>query len=306
MIDTFNLTNYESNSQVFYTKGTSDWQIWQKPNNAKIVSFLVIGGGGGGGSGQAGTGSTTRRGGGGGGSSSVTLGVFSASQLPDTLFVQVGSGGVGGSGGTGVTDGSGGTISYICVQPNTTAINVLLQSGNAAAGGGIRGASTGAGGTAGTAWTGGILSDLGLATSTIGQVGTGGATTAVPTNVTIAGITTGGAGGAGTNLGTVFSGGSINGSGFVPTILGGTGNVNANGNDGSGGFTSFNISLNTPNSNPLFFTGGGGAGSSNNNTGGTGGSGSYGSGGGGGGCGVTSNGGRGGRGGDGIVIITCI
>ena len=61
MIDTFNLSNGDLNNQVFYTKGSSDWQIWQKPSSAKMVSILIIGGGGGGGAGQAGTGSTTRR-----------------------------------------------------------------------------------------------------------------------------------------------------------------------------------------------------------------------------------------------------
>ena len=91
MIDTFHLSNGDLNNQVFYTNGGGNsWQIWQKPSSTKMVSILVIGGGGGGGSGQSGTGSTTRRSGGGGGSSSVTIGMFSASQIPDTLYIQVG------------------------------------------------------------------------------------------------------------------------------------------------------------------------------------------------------------------------
>ena len=92
---------------------------------------------------------------------------------------------------------------------------------------------------------------------------------------------------------------------FSPTISGGTGFVNANGNDGSGGFVSINPSINSSTTLPLFFTGGAGGGSSNNFTGGAGGAGGYGCGGGGGGAGVTNSAGRGGSGGDGIVIITC-
>jgi hypothetical protein len=302
MIDTFNLPNSDLKNQVFYTKGTSDWQVWQKPSFTKMVSIVVIGGGGGGGAGQPGTGSTTRRSGAGGGSSSVTIGMFSASQLPDTLFIQVGPGGVGGS-GTG--NGTSGSLSYVSVQPNTTAINILLQSGAVAAGGGNSGTNSGTLGSAGTTWAGGILNDLGLATSTIGQAGTAGVTLGSSTNVSIIGVTSGGAGGGGTNLGTVFGGASILGSGFCPTISGGTGNVNLNGVDGTGGFVSLNTSLDSTTYTPLFFTGGAGGGASNNVTGGAGGAGGYGSGGGGGGAGVTASSGSGGRGGDGIVIITC-
>lgn len=302
MIDTFHLSNSDLNNQVFYTNGTTNWQIWQKPASAKMVSILVIGGGGGGGAGQAGTGSTTRRSGAGGGSSSVTLGMFSATQIPDTLFIQVGPGGVG---GTGAINGLSGSLSYVSVQPNTTAINILLQSGAGAAGGGFSGANGGTLGSAGTAWAGGILNDLGLVTSIAGQGGTAGVTLGSSTNISIAGITTGGAGGGGTNLGTVFAGGSIIGSGFCPTISGGTGNVSSNGVDGTGGFVSLNTSITNTTTLPLFFTGGAGGGASNNNTGGAGGNGGYGSGGGGGGAGVTGSSGAGGSGGNGIVIITC-
>ena len=67
MIDVFNILDGSPLNQVFYTKGSTDWQVWQKPNNAKMVSILCIGGGGGGGSGQARAGSSTGRGGGSGG-----------------------------------------------------------------------------------------------------------------------------------------------------------------------------------------------------------------------------------------------
>ena len=304
MIDTFHLSNGDLNNQVFYTNGSSNWQIWQKPSSAKMVSILIIGGGGGGGSGQGSTAGTSRRGGAGGGSSAVTFGVFSAAQLPDTLFVQVGPGGIPGSGTTGSSGGNG-SLSYVSVEANTTAINIVLQSGAAAAGGGGSGASGGAAGSAGTAWGGSVLNELGLATAYAGQAGGAGQTTTAPTNLNIVGITSGGGAGGGTNLGAIIAGANINGSGFCPTISGGTGNVSANGNPGSSGFISLNSSINIPTIYPLFFTGGAGGGSSNNNTGGNGGAGGYGSGGGGGGAGVTSNAGPGGRGGDGIVIITC-
>ena len=48
MIDFFNLSDNNLDSQVFYTKGT-DFQIWQKPSYAKMVCILCIGGGSGGG-----------------------------------------------------------------------------------------------------------------------------------------------------------------------------------------------------------------------------------------------------------------
>ena len=66
MIDFFNTTDNSINNQIFYTKGSSDWQIWKKPANCKMVMIFCMGSGGGGGAGQNGTVSTTRRGGGGG------------------------------------------------------------------------------------------------------------------------------------------------------------------------------------------------------------------------------------------------
>jgi hypothetical protein len=81
MIDVFNILDGSPLNQVFYTKGSTDWQVWQKPNNAKMVSILCIGGGGGGGSGQARAGSSTGRGGGSGGSSAVSIGLFSSNSM---------------------------------------------------------------------------------------------------------------------------------------------------------------------------------------------------------------------------------
>lgn len=301
--DFFNLPDNALNNQVFYAKGGTDFQIWSKPQNCKFVNIFCLGSGAGGGYGQTGAGGTSRRGGGGGGSAGYSLGFFSASQLPDTLFMLVPSGGVGGI--VGAINGSAGALSYVSVEPNITAINLLLVSGAVAPTGGLAGANAGTGGTGGTVWGGAILNGLGLATATAGQNGITGNTTPVPTNLTIANIVTGGGAGAGTNGSTPQAGGNITGSGFINTISGGAGSSTGVAGDGSGGYFASIPSANASARQPMFFTGGAGGGSSNTGTGGNGGNGAYGSGGAGGGAGVTNFAGNGGKGGDGLIIITC-
>ena len=301
--DFFNLPDNALNNQVFYAKGGTDFQIWSKPQNCKFVNIFCLGSGAGGGYGQTGAGGVSRRGGGGGGSAGYSLGFFSASQLPDTLFMLVPSGGVGGI--VGATNGSAGALSYVSVEPNITAINLLLVSGAVAPTGGLAGASGGTGGTGGTVWGGGILNSLGLATANAGQNGITGQTTLPSTSLTIAGIVTGGCAGAGMNSSTTQTGGSITGSGFINTISGGAGSSTGVAGDGSGGYISSIPSANASARQPMIFTGGTGGGSSNTGTGGNGGDGAYGSGGGGGGAGVTNFAGNGGKGGDGLIIITC-
>jgi hypothetical protein len=305
MIDFFNIPNSPENYQVFYTKGSTDWQMWKKPANCKMVMILCIGGGGGGGGGQAGTASTTRRGGGGGGSAGYSMGFFSASQIPDTLFLQVAQGGISGIGGSS-NGGSGGT-SYVSISPDTTSINILLQSNSSVtpAGGGIQGSGTGVGGTGAASWTGSILSDLGLVVAYAGQNGGNGLTNAIPTAIVPGSIVSSGVGGAGTNLSVVFNGGEITGSGFLPTLPGGASSSSDPGGDGSGGFSSLNTTTGASVRIPLIFTGGSSGGSSNSSSGGNGGNGAFGSGGGGGSAGVTSSAGNGGAGGGGLIIITC-
>ena len=305
MIDYFNVSDNALYNQVFYTKGSTDWQIFQKPNYCRLVSIFCIGGGGGGGAGQQGAGSTSRRGGGGGGSAGYSLGIFSASQIPDTLFVQPAQGGSGGVGGATGSAGSSGGISYVSIAPNTTSINILVQSGASGGGGGTQGSSTGAGGSAGSVWAGSILNNLGLVTSVAGQVGSTGQVGSIPTAIAISSITTAGGGGGGYTTSVAYAGGNITGAGFVPTITGGTGFINSNGTDGDGGYMTYNPALNSPTRQPLVFTGGAGGGCSNNFIGGAGGNGAFGCGGGGGGAGVTSSAGNGGKGGDGIMIISC-
>jgi hypothetical protein len=301
----FNLTDYADTVQMFFGRGAADFQTWSKPANAKFVNIFCLGSGGGGGAGQGAGLSTARRGGGSGGAAGYSTGLFAATQLPDTLYIQVPIGGAGGIGGVTNANGSAGGLSYVSVEPNTTAINLLMVSGAAAAGGGNSGgaaSSAGAAGAAGTIWAGGILNNLGLVTASAGQIGIAGITLTAPTAVVIGNIVTSGGAGAGTNGATPLNGGNITGAGFINTITGGTGNASTAGSDGSGGL-SFDLN---PNSNrfPVFFTGGAGGGSSNSAAGGNGGVGSYGCGGGGGGAGLTNLGGNGGAGGSGLIIIT--
>ena len=312
MIDTFHINDGGIQKQIFYANGTNSFYTWIKPQNCKFVNFFLLGGGGGGGGGQGGATGTSRRGGGSGGAASLTKGLYSSAFLPDILYIQVGSGGNSGIGGTTNSNGGAGTLSYVMITPDTTksAENVLLQSGAVAPGGGNSGVNSGTAGTAGTVWTytNNIFKDFGSVDSWGGQVGSLGQTTATPNNISVSGVTSGGAPGAGMSGGTAQAGGSVLAGGSVPTMIGGSaggsGTSTTAGGNGSGGFMSFNPNTIGYATQPLIFLGGSGGGSSDGGTGGSGGSGSYGSGGGGGGAGFTNLGGNGGRGGDGIVIIT--
>jgi hypothetical protein len=310
MIDTFNIVDGGQQRQVYYANGVNSFHTWNKPSNCQFVHFFVLGGGGGGGAGQGSGTGTSRRGGAGGGSAGGVTGLFPSSFLPDVLYLQVGSGGIG---GITTTNGSGGTLSYVMVSPDTgkTAANIILVSGDAAAGGGLSGVNGGTAGTAGTIWTytGNLFKDFGLVVPFAGQISAAGNTTSSSNPISVSGITVAGAPGAGMNGGTAQVGGVINGVGFIPTMIGGPagGSVTSTtaGGNGSGGFMTFNPNTVGYSSQQLMFVGGSGGGSSDGGSGGSGGSGAYGSGGGGGGAGFTNLGGSGGRGGDGIIIITC-
>lgn len=296
----FGIIDNNANTQVFYTKGT-DFQTWQKPANAKMVTIFCLGSGGGGGGGMTGTATTARRGGGGGGSGAFSHGTFAASQLPDTLHLLVGT---GGSAGTPTTNGGAGALSYVSIRPDTTAINVLLASGAAAATGGNTGSNSGTAGVGSTIWSGNILNNLGLATAQAGTNGGAGAISVAAVSITPSMIVCGGPSGGNTSTSVAFAGGNIVGSGFLNTISGGAlGAGSTAGGDGSDGYMP-NISS-TSKSYPIFFTAGSGGGASVSGQGGNGGAGSYGCGGAGGGAGFTNLAGNGGRGGDGLIIITC-
>lgn len=296
----FGIIDNNANTQVFYTKGT-DFQTWQKPANAKMVTIFCLGSGGGGGGGMTGTATTARRGGGGGGSGAFSHGTFAASQLPDTLHLLVGT---GGSAGTPTTNGGAGALSYVSIRPDTTAINVLLASGAVAATGGNAGSNSGTAGVGSTIWSGNILNNLGLATAVAGTNGGAGAISVAAVSITPSMIVCGGPSGGNTSTSVAFAGGNIVGSGFLNTISGGAlGAGSTAGGDGSDGYMP-NISS-TSKSYPIFFTAGSGGGASVSGQGGNGGAGSYGCGGAGGGAGFTNLAGNGGRGGDGLIIITC-
>ena len=319
MIDFNNLTDESINQQVFFGNiDAANWQTWQKPKNCKYVYITSIGSGGGGGAGRRSTSNTTY-GGGGGGSGAVTSGFFQAAVLPDVLYVQVGSGGVGGVGSSIQANGGAGVageISYVAVGPNTGTAYIVLQSGTVPAGGGSGGTvSNGTLGAGETAWgLTGAFTNLGQVITVAGQNGTNGATsTANATSITLNKIVSGGAGGGGTSSGAAVSnGGNITGAGIVPTISGIAGGIDGR-KAGSGYQTRMPGKTYTAR-DPLIFTGGAGAGGYVNDAGfhfaSSGGDGSLGSGGGGGGgcnyrTGTNGVSGNGGRGGDGVVIITC-
>lgn len=325
MSDFFHINDGSANKSIFYANGPmyisslsaitqTAFQTWQKPNGVNFVHFFVMGAGGGGG--NSSLASATAKGGGGGGSAGHVTGLFLASVLPDTLYINVGVGGIGGggipgndaTGNGGEGSGGNGALSYVMIYPDTgfTATNVVLQSGSAAAVGGRTGGSVSTNGQAGTVWTPtGILNNLGLISGYAGQAGVGGVAGSVGANLLISGITTGGASGAGTNTSLPINGGSIIGYGnIIPTISGGTSASTLTLSATSGYMLSIPNTVGMAN-NPIFFAGGAGGASFTTSTGGRGGNAAFGSGGGGGGGVVSGNRGSGGRGGDGIVIITC-
>jgi hypothetical protein len=299
----FNLADTTANNQVFYTKGNVDFQIWNKPANAKFVSIFCLGAAGGGGGGMVGTATTARRGGGGGGSGGFSMGTFTASQLPDALYILTGQGGAGGLGGASPSNGGNGGISYVSILPNLTAINILLQSGTAVPTGGTSGSGGGNAGVGSTTWNGNILNYLGLVTTIAGTSGGAGAISVAAVSITPTMIVCGGPSGGNTSTAAAFAGGNIVGSGFLDTIPGGAlGSGATAGGSGSDGFCP-NFAAPSKNT-PTFFTAGSGGGASVSGQGGAGGAGAYGCGGAGGGAGFTGLAGAGGRGGDGLIIIT--
>jgi hypothetical protein len=294
----FGIIDNNANTQVFYTKGGTDFQVWQKPANAKFVSIFILGSGGGGGAGAANTVGSSKRGGGGGGSSGYSQGLFAASVLPDTLYLLVPKGGAGGS-GSGVS-GSAGALAHVAVRPDAVDFNGIMESGSVAAGGGLFG---GNGGAASTVWTGGVLNNLGLVTATAGQAGANSGLSIPGVDITPLSITCGGPSGGNTSTTTPFVGGGVIGSGFLNTLPGGSpATGTGTGANGSSGFCSGLLFKGSK--EPLFFTAGSGGGASQGGQGGRGGDSSFGCGGAGGGAGLTGTPGAGGNGGDGLIIIT--
>lgn len=316
----FNVTDDVGQSQVFFAAGSgsvgevgSDWQVWNKPEGAKFLFFLVIGGGGGGGGGKS-SNPNSGYAGAGGGSSAITRGFFPACFLPDTLYVHVGNGGAGGRGISSANGeaGASGATSYISVSQSSLPENIVLSSGptnGSGGGGGGGGSNTNATvGGGGGVWSSTLssFSSTGIVFTTSGQNGTVGST-----NVSLAQIVTGGAGGGNVPISSAEVGGNITSQAgsFLPTAPGG--DVATSSTSKSAGSQGLELSLprgiQATSSNPLIFTGGaggGGSGNGNYNIAGRGGNGSYGCGGGGGGACYNGTAGAGGDGGDGLIIIT--
>lgn len=278
------------------------WQTWQAEPDETMAYFIVVGGGGSGAGGFTGAIGGIRGGGGGGGAAGQTRGLIPLMTLPKTLYIQPG---LGGAGVAASTVGNPGQLSYVCVAPNTTAANVVIQSGaarasNTAATAGT-GAAAGAGGSAETISTVILCmqAQWGMLQFLAGKVGAaGGAVTGaagLANTLFTTGCSNGGAGGGSTPAAnTDFAGGAQTGAGIYPTIVGGTSGGNPG--HGSGGYGIMFDQL-------VPYGGAGGAtGGPALSVAGNGGDGGFpGGGGGGGGGGVT--GGRGGKGGDGVVYI---
>lgn len=303
--------------QVFLANNNAitQWQIWNKPRGCTMVYAILIAGGGGGGAGF--TRATTVAGGGGAGGacSGIAVSMHPAMFLPDVLKVSVGLGGRGGK--TSGTNGGAGTNSYIAngvgLTAGSTIPNIILESGNAAPGGGAAGTGAGAatGGTipsiATIARIGG-MGVFGIQKFTVGIVGAAGGTPTANGSTVTAGwnvlpLTPGTGGGGVTAVNTGFTGGalSIQAAMDLPDgaispsgiLAGGTaGNTATVGGNGSSGLQYWK---------PFLATGGVGGGSADGQPGSAGGKGAIGCGGGGGGAGTT--GGAGGDGGNGMVVL---
>lgn len=281
--------NEQRYRSVFLPSAT-DWQVWEKPIGATMVTFFCVGGAAGGGNGFTGASGTARGGGAGGGSGASSRLIVPASLLPDLLYVQPGAGGAA---------SSAGALSFISIANSNSVANVVLVSGTSAAfasnNGTGAGAATGiAGETLGSILKG-CFGGLGPAAWAAGIAGSNGgnasgAVGSAALYLGSAGLTGAGAGGGGTTSADFAGGGISPVAGLLPNgVPGGA----AGSNNGVAGIGSWA---------PFWSCGGTGGGASNTGIGGDGGAGWYGCGGGGGGGGTT--GGAGGRGGDGFVIIS--
>jgi hypothetical protein len=111
MLDVFHIPSNSDNSKIFYAQGSTAWQTWQKPRGAKFIQVFCLGAGGGGGGGRSSA--AGGAGGAGGGSGGIVRALIPAFLLPDTLYIQVGTGGTAGQSGATGAGGAVGGISYI-------------------------------------------------------------------------------------------------------------------------------------------------------------------------------------------------
>jgi hypothetical protein len=310
-IDTFGIpSNFKGDVQIFHANNLStiSFQQWTKPRGTSMTYMICIGGGGGGGGAHSAASGTNGGGGGGGACSGISRLIIPSFILPDSLYVQVG---VGGLGGAATVAGGAGTNSHISFSPVLGAgpNMVLSANGTNQPGGGGAGTngSPGSAGTVPDVYTGATINgSIGIYTSAVGLVGgaggavAGGAGTSITAWAALPlspGAGGGGAAGTNNNGGAQTATAATN---FVfinwpntagALAAGGTGGTTAARNGNAG------VSLMAP----FFQTGGSGGGTNVSGVGGDGGRGGIGCGGGGGGKGTT--GGRGGNGGNGLVAI---
>lgn len=303
---------FDATHQNAAATSSTEWQVWTKPKDARMIYMFALGGGGAGASPTALTPFTSCYGGGAGGPSATISFMIPAFFCPDQLWVQVGQGGKGSNTGAGAA----GLQTFVAVEPFNQALanaNIWTMLG---ASGGAGGAVNGAGGAeaVGSApqWC-----KKGHLTATNAQVvsanggGVGGVNNAVGFSspwsqsgtITMGGGGGGGQGGIGTGTSNTGNGGSIilpYTNDFWPSAP----------NGGIGGNTTVNATNGDPGYSAAYFMvnmGGAGGGASAGNTfgvAGTGGNGARGSGGGGGGGGTNAaTRGRGGDGGDGLLYV---
>jgi hypothetical protein len=322
--------NNNGDVQIFNIPNSGSWYTWIKPRGITMVHMTCISGGGGGGGGYCRATLTSGSGGAGGACSGITTLLIPAIFLPDILFVQVGTPGLGGTGsattGTVGQSGSAGSNSYISMGHNSEASvpSLILQSGIVTPGGGGGGILVGSP-------NGGIVPTV-VTIATLGPIVKYGMVNAngVATNAGIVGaVGSVGYAGVGSNNGnqwqtipfTPGQGGAGIASGSTTALNGGGLNLinvfelpdmGLYSGPSQGAFT-YNGGSPASNANihgnpgiqimkPLMGTGGLGGASSNSGSGGNGGSGAIGCGGGGG-AGLIS--GNGGNGGSGYVAIVC-
>ena len=280
MLDVNFIPGQQDNVKIFYARGTTDWQTWQKPRGCKFIWIMCIGAGSGGFGGAGAGGAASAPGGPGG---AVTKALLPANTIPDTLYIQPGTGSTGGAGAATNINNLPNVPgrSFISITPSSAVtMNIVCTSGLAnASGGTVESAATVA--------AAGLLS-LGNFTSTagVGQAAAGSNVTPLTTTITCAGANGSTAGAnAGANISSVDLG-----TYSTPLIAGG-----AAGTVGNSGIWFWK---------PMFGLGGSGGGGVASGVAGNGGNAnSYGCGGGGGGNSAAGTGGNGGKGGDGLVII---
>jgi len=159
-----------ANVQMF-RRGATQFD-WVKPQGASFVWFTLIGGGGGGGGGFLDAATDATQPGGGGASGNVTNFMCPAFLMPDQLRVAVGRGGNGGSANTDVQASNGvagAATSIIYQQKNDTGYTLLQASGGGEGTGAFF--SSGPGGTASAADTGGPMTAAGFYQCVRGQDG---------------------------------------------------------------------------------------------------------------------------------------